>query len=743
MKRKALFVGIDRYKNDINQLRCACNDAKELSFAFSRAGYKADLLLNEEATQNNIISKVRTMTKDLQDDDIFVFYFSGHGAEHNGAHYLLGVEADSNPELFNIGSVTIGNLTEITRQCPGIKKLFILDCCRASLLASRSINYTCSEKRAECLNKAIQTSGAAVIPPLILTSCSTGEVAYENIEIGHGYFTKVLLDSIENKNIYSFEQFRKSLEIEGTPHPQNVSWNGNINKWENVPLFSSWEISGAGNSREQVTSYPKPAAASYIKNINIEKLIADAAKGSTDAEYKLGELYLHGIGVEENWHEAYKLSLRAAIKGHLLAQFNTALCLYEGRGVKKDISKAEESFSRIKNALHREEKKGNPEYKYALSYMYFYGLGVEEDEEISFRFISQAAEQKLPQALHECAQCYANGWGVDENPDKAFDFYRKAAEAKVYPAYSDLAYCYEKGLGVGKNSVAADEYYQKAADYAGYWGKMNLAWWLIDKDEKKSDELIRSCMKNLKADADNDELERMWCYAWYLRPEDSVKAFTYFKRGADQEDENSMIELAKCYYEGIGTAKDQQKAIEILQGEVLEDNSEAQDLLAEWIAACNRYADSVEYEDDSNEYVDCSCISMEDEFQERVKNIIKKYRNKNANLCDNQKITSICQNFIDIYNPLLFGVLLGGYYRNTKRNCQHMRYEFFAVYSKGLYFGNKFIRWIDITSVNSEQDGILINKRKLRISERIGTIADLIRKIRDLYMECFPELFEK
>ena len=35
MKRYAFFVGIDSYENGITQLRCACNDASELSLKFA------------------------------------------------------------------------------------------------------------------------------------------------------------------------------------------------------------------------------------------------------------------------------------------------------------------------------------------------------------------------------------------------------------------------------------------------------------------------------------------------------------------------------------------------------------------------------------------------------------------------------------------------------------------------------------------------------------------------------------
>ena len=249
MKRVGLFVGIDEYNNGITALNCAVRDARDLSFAFSRAQFDTvDSLLNTEAHSEAILGRVERLVSDLKPDDLFVFYFSGHGREFRNTHYLVGPTGRAAAEMFEIGSISISNLINVSNK-PGVKRLFILDCCRSNILADRSGVYSGEEDKARniCLNKALQENQARkdVIPPLILNSCAAGTQAYEDHNSGHGYFTMTLLNSIRSLNICNFRQFQDSLRIDGTPRRQSVSWNGDLREWESVELFPHWNKQNA------------------------------------------------------------------------------------------------------------------------------------------------------------------------------------------------------------------------------------------------------------------------------------------------------------------------------------------------------------------------------------------------------------------------------------------------------------------------------------------------------------------
>ena len=90
MKRVGLFIGIDKYGNDIQPLNCACNDAHSVGACFIRKQFdKVEYLLDDKAISSTIASRVMRLTKSLGEGDLFVFYFAGHGREVNGQYTFI------------------------------------------------------------------------------------------------------------------------------------------------------------------------------------------------------------------------------------------------------------------------------------------------------------------------------------------------------------------------------------------------------------------------------------------------------------------------------------------------------------------------------------------------------------------------------------------------------------------------------------------------------------------------------
>ena len=240
MKRVGLFVGINDY-DEIPKLSCAVNDATQLSIKFSKAQYdEVELLHDRQCNSINIVNKVTSLVSDLTPGDIFVFYFAGHGRENNGVLYLAGVSSRS--DLFGHDSVSIPDLIKVTNK-RGLNRLFILDCCRNDILGgSRAASVeVCSDARDIALtNAVVQNQDQEIIPPLILNSCSAGQLAFENRAENHGYFTSALLKVINDTAVNSFDLFRSNLKITGTPKPQNISWAGSFDNWRDILLFKHW-----------------------------------------------------------------------------------------------------------------------------------------------------------------------------------------------------------------------------------------------------------------------------------------------------------------------------------------------------------------------------------------------------------------------------------------------------------------------------------------------------------------------
>ncbi|MBQ9772253.1 MAG: SUMF1/EgtB/PvdO family nonheme iron enzyme [Lentisphaeria bacterium] len=304
--RVGLFVGIDRYQNGITPLQCAVSDASALTVAFARAQFdRVEQLLNEDADDNTILDTVENLVNDLGPGDLFVFYFSGHGREFQDTHYLVGSTGRAAGRNYQRGSVSISELTEVSDK-PGLNRLFILDCCRSNILAGRDGAYVCDNARDIALNRAVvQNKNHDIIPPLILNSCSSGEQAFENLQTNHGYFTDSLLRVIGDQRVNNFERFQRNLTIDGTPRPQNISWNGNISRWNNVQLFEHWGNDpgpGPGPDPDDIAKYElmiyKPEVEDLLKKCGkkcpseIFRTYQTAVKAEEDKKYTVAVRFL-------------------------------------------------------------------------------------------------------------------------------------------------------------------------------------------------------------------------------------------------------------------------------------------------------------------------------------------------------------------------------------------------------------------------------------------------------------------
>ena len=82
MKRHALIIGVNTYKDKrITPLNAAVQDAIDM-YGLLLNGLAFDqvrILLQEQATQAEVLEAVRELVADLDSDDLFILYFAGHG----------------------------------------------------------------------------------------------------------------------------------------------------------------------------------------------------------------------------------------------------------------------------------------------------------------------------------------------------------------------------------------------------------------------------------------------------------------------------------------------------------------------------------------------------------------------------------------------------------------------------------------------------------------------------------------
>ncbi len=190
----ALIIGINKYKKLIN-LETAVNDAKEISNILkNKYNFKeVVLLLDNDATRENIIKELYNFRKTLKNNDNFLLYYAGHGQldEEINDGYWQPVNADK-----DIPTNWINN-SFLTGTIKGIKAKHVLviadSCYSGSLLRSEEEEIVINENnRSKILDRLINKKAR-----YIFTS-GGNEPVVDGDGGNHSVFAEKLINALKN-----------------------------------------------------------------------------------------------------------------------------------------------------------------------------------------------------------------------------------------------------------------------------------------------------------------------------------------------------------------------------------------------------------------------------------------------------------------------------------------------------------------------------------------------------------------
>lgn len=262
--RTGVFIGINNY--DGAPLRGARPDAEKMSNFFKDKYNYVDEFFDEVATEENItnyldwIKSIFEKENERQRNGVFVFFFSGHGVDRDGRQ-CLALADDSEIDLTDIESKT---------RIPGVKRIFILDCCRVRrrrqddgwkwelatapfgavgnvIRAVRNIWENCEE-----YDPDVYPYGCT--SPICITSCARGQGSTDTPD--GGVFTKVLLSVLRQNKVKSIDSFNRAFsnkfdeEVQKPEmkFPAGIEFN----------LLPAWEKTSGGNTSGVADKFNKP-----------------------------------------------------------------------------------------------------------------------------------------------------------------------------------------------------------------------------------------------------------------------------------------------------------------------------------------------------------------------------------------------------------------------------------------------------------------------------------------------------
>lgn len=156
-------VGISDYPGDDHDLRLPATDAQTMVNLYRTNSMATTVLLtNKQATVTNIVNNIKNVFSKAAEDDIVVFYFSGHGAP--GAFCAYD-----------------NNLTY-----KAIKKAFAYSKCKNKMIFA---DACFSGGLRQSNKKTTNASAASGLNVLLFLSCKDGETSLELPGMKNGLFT--------------------------------------------------------------------------------------------------------------------------------------------------------------------------------------------------------------------------------------------------------------------------------------------------------------------------------------------------------------------------------------------------------------------------------------------------------------------------------------------------------------------------------------------------------------------------
>lgn len=282
-KRVALIIGNAAYKR--YPLKNTVNDAVDISDALRSRGF--EVISSTDADYRKMWGAIRAFGKKLQNSDIGLFYYSGHGIQVDGVNYLIPVNSGiMGEDETRFKAVDAALVLEKMRTAGNAMNIIILDACRVN-------PYKKVRGGFGGLAKMDAPTGS-----IIIYSTSPGKTASDGIG-RNGVFTKHFLRSVLNDDLeigMMLRKIRKNIinETEGKQVP-----------WESSSLTGEFYFAREYNKGEF-----KPLTNNISGSLNTEFTSMTFFESGTDYEDISKRVYSNKFGKKKSRYINTKLNFK-------------------------------------------------------------------------------------------------------------------------------------------------------------------------------------------------------------------------------------------------------------------------------------------------------------------------------------------------------------------------------------------------------------------------------------------------
>jgi hypothetical protein len=200
-----LSVGINTYKNSKYNLKYAVPDADAFVASVTENADKiylsvqTKMIKNTEATKANILKAFKDLQSKILPQDVFVFYYAGHGVmtEGNGTakdDYFLVltdmVQMYADPAQLSPQCISSRELNDQLITIKAQKQLVVLDACQSGGATEMFASRGAAEEKA--MAQLARSAGIVV-----LAAAGMDQYATEFATLGHGVFTYSIVEGLK------------------------------------------------------------------------------------------------------------------------------------------------------------------------------------------------------------------------------------------------------------------------------------------------------------------------------------------------------------------------------------------------------------------------------------------------------------------------------------------------------------------------------------------------------------------
>ncbi len=194
-KRWGVLAGVNIYKDkSYPRLRVCMNDLVDISQQLKTNGFASNNIclladdLPERPTRENILTTLKTVAEATQPDDLFLFYYTGHGDIDEREGYL--VTHDGRMANLEDTAVSITRIKQIMSRAAARAKVIILDACHGGA----AIGAKGPRRMSPDFIRYVFEHAEGIA---ILSSCKQDQISYEWKEQAQSVFTYYLLEALK------------------------------------------------------------------------------------------------------------------------------------------------------------------------------------------------------------------------------------------------------------------------------------------------------------------------------------------------------------------------------------------------------------------------------------------------------------------------------------------------------------------------------------------------------------------